>query len=125
MWADGVRRAARRLTATEGDFTRRELDIRFQSRLWPRPFRSCRRAAILASKLRELDGFCLVVDCGTPECRGERSYLVASLAAMLGPIGRWARSWRGCDARRAVTPPWRRLGWQPGQCSMLASAHGA
>ena len=42
------------------------------------------RTAILASKLRELDGFCLVVDCGTPECRGERSYLIASLAAMLG-----------------------------------------
>jgi hypothetical protein len=42
------------------------------------------RTAILASKLGELSGSVLVVDCGTPGCRGERSYLIASLAAMLG-----------------------------------------
>ena len=83
------------------------------------------RTAILASKLRELDGFYLVVDCGTPGCRGERSYLIASIAAMLGAD----RTVGDVLARMRCTPgcdgPWRRLGWQPGQCSMPASAHGA
>jgi hypothetical protein len=42
------------------------------------------RTAIFTSKLGDLDGFLLVVDCGTPGCRGKRSYLIADLAATLG-----------------------------------------
>ena len=63
---------------------RRRMGLLFAA---PRPIRSRRRSegkrdiylaraqrtAILASKLCKLDGFCLVVDCGTPGCRGERS----------------------------------------------------
>lgn len=83
--------------------------------------RRAKRTAILASKLRELDGFCLVVACVTPRCRGERSYLIADLAAdrTVGDVLARMRCTPGCKG------PWRRLGWQPGQCSMLASARGA
>jgi hypothetical protein len=62
------------------------------------------RTAIIASKLRELDGFCLVVDCGKPGCRGERSYLVAELPVTMGAdrqvgdvLARMLRS-PGCSA---------------------------
>ncbi len=58
------------------------------------------RTAILASKLRELDGFCLVVDCGTPGCRGERSYLIASLLGANRTVGAVLARMRctpGCD----------------------------
>lgn len=39
------------------------------------------RAAILSSPLRELTGFCLVVDCLTAGCRSERAYSITALAA--------------------------------------------
>jgi hypothetical protein len=43
-----------------------------------------RRSAILASPLDELTGFCLAVDCLAPDCGGERTYAVASLAGFYG-----------------------------------------
>jgi hypothetical protein len=43
------------------------------------------RAAILASPLRELTGFCLAVDCLAPACSGERSYAIAALERFCGP----------------------------------------
>ena len=42
------------------------------------------RAAILASPLHELTGFCLAVDCLASGCDGERTYAVASLASFYG-----------------------------------------
>ena len=42
------------------------------------------RVAIMASPLRELDGFRLAVDCRSAGCRGERTYLIAELAASFG-----------------------------------------
>ena len=45
---------------------------------------SGQRAAILASPLHELTGFCLAVDCLTPGCSGERTFAVAELAGFFG-----------------------------------------
>jgi len=42
------------------------------------------RAAILASPLTELTGFCLAVDCLTPGCSGERTFAVTDLAHFYG-----------------------------------------
>ena len=42
------------------------------------------RAAILASRLHELTGFYLSVDCLAAGCRGERSFAVADLASFYG-----------------------------------------
>jgi hypothetical protein len=39
------------------------------------------RSAIMASALRDLTGFCLVVDCLAPQCRRERTFTIDSLAA--------------------------------------------
>jgi hypothetical protein len=39
------------------------------------------RAAIPATPLHELTGFCLVVDCLPPECRRERTCTVEGFAA--------------------------------------------
>lgn len=54
-------------------------------------------AAILASPLRELTGFCLAVDCLTPGCRGERAFAIGDLAKFYGPqrtvAGRVAAAW--------------------------------
>lgn len=58
------------------------------------------RSAIFASRLRELDGFVLVVDCGPPGCRGERSYMISELAALLGGD----RQVRDVLARMRCTP---------------------
>jgi hypothetical protein len=68
------------------------------------------RAAIVASTLAELGGFCLAVDCVAPECGGERSYAVAALASFYGPgrtVGAVLRRMRcagGCGGR--VAPAW-------------------
>jgi hypothetical protein len=45
------------------------------------------RAAILASPLSELSGFCLVVDCLTAGCGGERTFAASDLAGFYG-VGR-------------------------------------
>jgi hypothetical protein len=42
------------------------------------------RAAILASPLSELSGFCLVVDCLAPDCAGERTFAMSDLAGFYG-----------------------------------------
>ncbi len=42
------------------------------------------RSAIMASKLGELEGFNLAIDCRTPGCRGERVYAVAGLSSFYG-----------------------------------------
>ena len=42
------------------------------------------RAAILASKLGDLTGFCLAVDCLRPQCRRERTFAAAELAEFYG-----------------------------------------
>lgn len=67
------------------------------------------RVAILASPLGELTGFSLVVDCGRPECGGERVYAVAALVACYSAgmtVGeallRRMRCGRGCGGRVAV-----------------------
>jgi hypothetical protein len=63
------------------------------------------RAAILASPLHELTGFCLAVDCLAPNCGGERTYAVASLAGFYGrdmTVGDVLRRMRcsvGCGGR--------------------------
>ena len=63
------------------------------------------RVAILASPLRELDGFRLAVDCRSAGCRGERTYLVAELATSFGAnttVGEVLRRMRcahGCGGR--------------------------
>ncbi len=63
------------------------------------------RAAILASPLHELTGFCLVVDCLSPECRRERTYTVDGFAASyavgitVGEVLRRMRCSDGCGGR--------------------------
>jgi hypothetical protein len=42
------------------------------------------RAAIFASPLHQLTGFCLAVDCVTPGCRGERAFAISDLANVYG-----------------------------------------
>jgi hypothetical protein len=42
------------------------------------------RVAILASPLRELTGFCLVVDCLGPRCERERTFPISELADFYG-----------------------------------------
>jgi hypothetical protein len=42
------------------------------------------RAAIFASRLTDLTGFCLTVDCLAPGCRRERTFAVADLATFYG-----------------------------------------
>ena len=63
------------------------------------------RAAIFASKLSELSGFCLVVDCLTPGCGGERTFAMSDLAGFygagrtVGDVLRRMRCSGGCGAR--------------------------
>jgi hypothetical protein len=63
------------------------------------------RAAILASPLHELTGFCLSVDCLAAGCGGERTYALASLASfyggdvMVGDVLRRMRCSGGCGGR--------------------------
>jgi hypothetical protein len=63
------------------------------------------RAAILSSPLSEFRGFCLSVDCLAPECRGERTYSIAALAACynkrwtVGDVLRRMRCAGGCGRR--------------------------
>jgi hypothetical protein len=65
------------------------------------------RAAILASPLRDLTGFCLAVDCLAPGCGGERAFAVAELASFYGDnrtVGTILRAMRcsgGCGGRVA------------------------
>ena len=55
------------------------------------------RAAILASPLHELTGFCLAVDCLAAGCRGERAYAVTELASFYGrDIGLLAKYYAVC-----------------------------
>jgi hypothetical protein len=42
------------------------------------------RNAVLNSRLGDFEGYRLAVDCGAPECGGERVYSVADLARMYG-----------------------------------------
>jgi hypothetical protein len=62
------------------------------------------RAAILTTPLRDLTGFDLAVDCGTPGCRGERTYTMADLARSyggqrtVGDVLRRMRCGHGCGA---------------------------
>jgi hypothetical protein len=42
------------------------------------------RTAIMSSKLGELEGFELHIDCRSPGCRGERAYAVLDLARYHG-----------------------------------------
>jgi hypothetical protein len=61
------------------------------------------RAAILASPLHELTGFCLAVDCMAAGCGGERTYAVASLASFYGgDMTVWVTCYAGCGAAAAV-----------------------
>lgn len=69
------------------------------------------RAAILASPLMELTGFCLAVD-----CFGAGLRWWAEVRSPISPTsmatGRgWARCYAGCDARAAVAAMWARRGW--------------
>jgi hypothetical protein len=63
------------------------------------------RAAILASPLSELTGFCLAVDCLTPGCSGERTFAMAELASFYGgqttvnEVLRRVRCSGGCGCR--------------------------
>ena len=63
------------------------------------------RAAILASPLHELTGFCLAVDCLAVECRGERTFAIAELASFygwdrtVGQVLRRMRCSRACGGR--------------------------
>jgi hypothetical protein len=63
------------------------------------------RAAILASPLHELTGFCLSVDCLAPGCGGERTYAVAALSSFygrdrtIGDVLRRMRCGGGCGGR--------------------------
>lgn len=69
------------------------------------------RHAILASPLRELTGFVLIVDCGAAQCRGEWSYLLTALAAcyapgvIVGKVLRQMRCARGCGGRPVAAWP--------------------
>jgi hypothetical protein len=66
------------------------------------------RAAIVASPLAELGGFCLAVDCLAPGCSGERTYTTESLAAFygdgttVGDVLRRMRCSGGCGGRVAA-----------------------
>ena len=63
------------------------------------------RAAIFASPLSELSGFCLVVDCLTPGCGGERTFAMSDLAGFygvgptVGDVLRRMRCSGGCGGR--------------------------
>jgi hypothetical protein len=63
------------------------------------------RVAILASRLAELTGFCLAVDCLNPGCGGERTFAIEELASFYGAqivVGEVLRRMRcsgGCGGR--------------------------
>ena len=63
------------------------------------------RVAILASRLTDLTGFCLAVDCLTHGCSGERTFAITDLATFYGSrmtVGEVVRRMRcsgGCDGR--------------------------
>src|ERR1700722_20700889 len=63
------------------------------------------RAAILASPLSELSGFCLVVDCLAADCGGERAFAMSDLAGFygagrtVGDVLRRMRCSGGCGGR--------------------------
>ncbi len=72
----------------------------------------------MASPLRDMTGMYLAVDCGAPDCRGERTYAVAALArsygeamTMAGMIQRMRCAGCGGHVRAAciVTGPGARL----------------
>ena len=73
------------------------------------------RVAIFASTLSELSGFCLVVDCLTPGCGGERTFAMSDLAGIygvgrtVGDVLRRMRCSGGCGGRAgaacAAYPP--------------------
>jgi hypothetical protein len=69
------------------------------------------RAAILASPLSELSGFCLVVDCLTAGCGGERTFAMSDLAGFTAPAGRSVTCCAGCGARAAVVGGQGPHGW--------------
>lgn len=62
------------------------------------------RSAIIASPLTALTGFLLTVDCRSAQCRGERSFAIAELAAFskeatVGEVLRRMRCSGGCGGR--------------------------
>jgi hypothetical protein len=87
------------------------------------------RAAILASPLHELTGFCLAVDCLAPGCGRERTYAVAELASFYGrerTVGEVLRRMRcsgGCGGRvgaaRLVTGPVLNMRVRPRRVALL------
>ena len=69
------------------------------------------RAAILASPLSELSGFCLAVDCLTPGCGGERTFAMSDLAGFYGGSRTVVMCCEGCGARAAVAGGQAQRGW--------------
>jgi hypothetical protein len=71
------------------------------------------RVAIMASPLHELTGFYLAVDCRSADCRGERKFAIAELAAFykaatVSDVLRRMRCTRGCGGR--VLAAWLETG---------------
>jgi hypothetical protein len=71
------------------------------------------RVAIMASPLHELTGFYLAVDCRSDDCRGERKFAIAELAAFykaatVGDVLRRMRCAGGCGGR--VLAAWLEAG---------------
>jgi hypothetical protein len=69
--------------------------------------------AILTSPLHELTGFYLAVDCRSADCRGERKFAIAELAAFykaatVGDVLRRMRCTGGCGGR--VLAAWLETG---------------
>ena len=86
------------------------------------------RVAIMASPLHELTGFYLAVDCRSADCRGERKFAIAELAAFyktatVGDVLRRMRCTRGCGGR--VLAAWLEtgpIGQRAGQAAAGAAA---
>jgi hypothetical protein len=68
-------------------------------------------AAILASPLTELSGFCLVVDCLTAGCGGERTSLCPIWRASTAPAGRSVTCYAACAVQAAVAGAQGPRGW--------------
>jgi hypothetical protein len=71
------------------------------------------RVAILTSPLHELTGVYLAVDCRSTDCRGERKFAIAELAAFykaatVGDVLRRMRCAGGCGGR--VLAAWLEAG---------------
>ena len=76
----------------------------FPAWLPPTPPPRGQRVAIMASPIHELTGFYLAVDCRSANCRGERTFAIAELAAFykaatVGDVLRRLRCSGTCGAR--------------------------